>query len=49
MQKQYADALAKNRQLARVEGIDASMDKYRLDAIVAPTSGWHLFFGRSME
>jgi amidase len=35
----YVDALAKNRQLARVEGIDALMDKNRLDAIVAPTGG----------
>ena len=37
--KEYVDALAKNHQLARVEGIDATMDKYRLDAIVAPTGG----------
>jgi amidase len=35
----YVDALAKNRQLARVEGIDALMDKHQLDAIVAPTGG----------
>lgn len=35
--KQYRDALAKNHQLARTEGIDATMDKYHLDAIVAPT------------
>jgi len=35
----YIDALAKNHQLARVEGIDALMDKHRLDAIVAPTGG----------
>src|SRR5579863_9817955 len=38
-EKEYVDALAKNRQLARVEGIDALMDKYKLDAIVAPTGG----------
>jgi amidase len=37
--KAYGDALAKNHQLARTEGIDALMDKYRLDAIVAPTGG----------
>jgi len=37
--KAYLDALAKNRQLARTEGIDATMDKYHLDAIVAPTGG----------
>jgi amidase len=37
--KAYVDALAKNHQLARTEGIDALMDKHRLDAIVAPTGG----------
>ncbi len=37
--KAYLDALAKNHQLARTEGIDATMDKYHLDAIVAPTGG----------
>ncbi len=35
----YLDALAKNHQLARVEGVDALMDKHHLDAIVAPTGG----------
>jgi amidase len=35
----YIDALAKNHQLARAEGIDATMDKYHLDSIVAPTGG----------
>ena len=35
--KEYVDALAKNHQLARTEGIDAVMDKNRLDALVAPT------------
>jgi amidase len=35
----YVDALAKNHQLARIEGIDALMDKHHLDAIVAPTGG----------
>jgi amidase len=38
-EKPYLDALEKNRQLARIDGIDATMDKYRLDAIVAPTGG----------
>jgi amidase len=38
-EKAYVDALDKNHQLARIEGIDATMDKYRLDAIVAPTGG----------
>jgi amidase len=38
-EKEYLDALAKNRQLARTEGIDATMDKFHLDAIVAPTGG----------
>lgn len=37
--KDYVDALTKNHQLARTEGIDATMDKYHLDAIVAPTGG----------
>ncbi len=35
----YLDALAKNRQLAGKEGIDALMDKHELDAMVAPTGG----------
>src|SRR5271157_2218719 len=38
-EKAYLDALDKNHQLARTEGIDATMDKNRLDAIVAPTGG----------
>jgi amidase len=37
--KAYQDALAKNHRLTRTEGIDAVMDKYRLDALVAPTAG----------
>ncbi len=37
--KEYVDAVAKNHQLARTEGIDALMDKHHLDAIVAPTGG----------
>jgi amidase len=38
-EKEYVDAIAKNIQLARTEGIDALMDKNQLDAIVAPTGG----------
>lgn len=38
-EKGYVDALAKNHQLARTEGIDALMDKHQLEAIVAPTGG----------
>jgi len=38
-EKAYLDALEKNHQLARTEGIDALMDKHHLDAIVAPTGG----------
>jgi amidase len=38
-EKAYLDALEKNHQLARTEGIDATMDNYHLDAIVAPTGG----------
>lgn len=38
-EKAYLDALDKNRQLARTEGIDATMNKFKLDAIVAPTGG----------
>ncbi len=37
--KEYLDALALNRQLSRVEGIDFVMDKFKLDALVAPTGG----------
>jgi amidase len=38
-EKAYLEALDKNHQLTRTEGIDATMDKYHLDAIVAPTGG----------
>ncbi|MGB8730342.1 MAG: amidase, partial [Candidatus Sulfotelmatobacter sp.] len=38
-EKAYLDALEKNHQLTRVEGIDATMDKHHLDAMVAPTGG----------
>jgi amidase len=37
--KTYLDSLAKNHRLSRAEGIDAVMEKYRLDALVAPTAG----------
>jgi amidase len=37
--KEYLEALEKNRQLARKEGIDAVMAKFKLDALVAPTDG----------
>lgn len=37
--KEYVDALADNLRLARQEGIDATMDKFKLDALVAPTGG----------
>ena len=36
---EYIQALEKNHRLARTEGIDALMDKHRLDVIVAPTGG----------
>jgi amidase len=35
--KEYVDALATNTRLTRAEGIDATMDKFKLDALVAPT------------
>jgi amidase len=38
-QKEYLDALDKCRVLMRAQGIDAVMDKYKLDALVAPTGG----------
>jgi amidase len=38
-EKEYTDALAKNHQLARTEGIDAVMDKHKLDALIGPTGG----------
>jgi amidase len=37
--KEYVDALALNKRLTRAEGIDFIMDKFKLDAIVAPTGG----------
>jgi amidase len=38
-EKAYLDALAKNQQMSRKEGIDFIMDKEKLDALVAPTGG----------
>jgi amidase len=38
-EKAYLDALDKNHRLARTEGIDATMDKFHLDALIAPTGG----------
>jgi len=37
--KEYIDALEKDHKLSRAEGIDATLAKYRLDALVAPTAG----------
>ena len=37
--KEYVEAIAKNHELAGKEGIDKTMDKHKLDAIVAPTGG----------
>jgi amidase len=36
-EKKYRDELAKNIRMSRTQGIDATMNKYNLDAIVAPT------------
>jgi len=38
-EKEYLDALEKNHRLTQKEGIDAVMEKFQLDALVAPTSG----------
>ncbi len=37
--KKYTDALKKDIRMSRKEGIDAVMDKHKLDALVAPTDG----------
>ncbi len=37
--KDYLKALAKDSRISRKDGIDKTMDKFRLDALVAPTSG----------
>jgi amidase len=36
---EYQEALAKCRRLMRTEGIDAVMDKFKVDALIAPTMG----------
>jgi amidase len=38
-EKAYLDAIERNHQFSRTEGIDSTMDKFHLDAIVAPTGG----------
>jgi hypothetical protein len=38
-EKEYLDRLEKNHRLTRKEGIDAVMEKFQLDALVAPTGG----------
>ena len=38
-EKAYRDALEKNHQMSRKEGIDFVMDKNNLDALIAPTGG----------
>jgi amidase len=38
-EKEYLDAVENCRKLTRKEGIDAVMDRFRLDALVAPTGG----------
>jgi amidase len=37
--QRYRNLIAETRRLARTEGIDAVMDRHRLDALVAPTEG----------
>ncbi len=37
--KEYTDAVETSHRLSRKEGIDAVMDQYHLDALVAPTAG----------
>jgi amidase len=38
-EKEYRDALAASQKLSRQQGIDRVMDKFHLDALVAPTAG----------
>ena len=38
-ERKYRMALARNHRLSRTQGIDAVMNKHRLDAIIAPTGG----------
>jgi len=37
--KEYIDALNRCRRLSRTQGIDAVMDRHKLDALVSPTDG----------
>jgi amidase len=37
--KEYVDALDQCRRLSRTEGIDAIMDRHKLDTLIAPTEG----------
>jgi amidase len=39
VEKEYLEALEMNHRLTRGEGIDALMDKFQLDALVAPSGG----------
>jgi len=47
-ERKYRMALARNHRLTRTLGIDAVMNKHRLDAIIAPTGGppWPTRFGQ---
>jgi amidase len=36
---EYKKALAKNRKMSRADGIDATLKKHKLDALIAPTGG----------
>ena len=38
-EQKYLDELAQDQKMSRTDGIDATMDKNKLDAIVAPTGG----------
>ena len=38
-EKAYLDAVEKCRRLSQDEGIDAVMNQYKLDAVIAPTTG----------
>jgi amidase len=38
-EREYVEGLARSRKLARDEGIDAVMQRHRLDALVMPTTG----------
>jgi amidase len=38
-EQKYIDELAQDLKMSRTDGIDATMNKYNLDAIVAPTGG----------